>query len=82
MGKAPYLAIAAALVGATACDQTATTPIVGGPSQTATIPVEPTPARATAPGFGSKPVVLQFRGTSDGTPDQVPNPEGGPDLDA
>ena len=66
MRKAPYLAIAFALVGATACQQTATTP------DEATFD-----ARATAPAFGSKPVVLQFRGTDDSpTQQQVPNPTG------
>ena len=66
MRKAPYLAIAFALVGATACQQTATTP------NEATLD-----ARATAPAFGSKPVVLQFRGTDDSpTQQQVPNPTG------
>ena len=67
MRKAPYLAIAAALVGATACQQTATTP------DEATFD-----ARATAPAFGSKPVVLQFRGTDNSaTPQQVPDPFNG-----
>ncbi len=66
MRKAPYLAIAAALVGATACQQTATTP------DEATLD-----ARATAPGFGAKPVVLQFRGTGQGSPQEVPAPGGG-----
>ena len=66
MRKAPYLAIAAALVGATACEQTATTPI------DATFD-----ARVTAPGFGSKPMVLQFRGTGQGSPQEVPAPGGG-----
>ena len=66
MRKAPYLAIAFALVGATACQQTATTP------NEATLD-----ARATAPAFGSKPVVLQFRGTDDSpTQQQVPDPTG------
>ena len=66
MRKAPYLAIAFALVGATACQQTATTP------DEATFD-----ARATAPAFGSKPVVLQFRGTDDSpTQQQVPDPTG------
>ena len=66
MRKAPYLAIAFALVGATACQQTATTP------NEATLD-----ARATAPAFGAKPVVLQFRGTDDSpTQQQVPNPTG------
>ncbi len=64
MRNAPYLAIAAALVGATACQQTATT------LDEATLD-----ARATAPGFGAKPVVLQFRGTDNSaTPQQVPDP--------
>ena len=64
MRKAPYLAVAAALVGATACQQAATTP------NEATFD-----ARVTAPGFGSKPVVLQFRGTDNSaTPQQVPDP--------
>ena len=67
MRKAPYLAIAFALVGATACQQDATTP------NEATLD-----ARATAPAFGSKPVVLQFRGTDNSaTPQQVPNPFNG-----
>ncbi len=66
MRKAPYLAIAAALVGATACQQTATTP------DEATLD-----ARGTAPAFGAKPVVLQFRGTGQGSPQQVPAPGGG-----
>ncbi len=66
MRKAPYLAIAAALVGATACEQTATTPI------DATFD-----ARVTAPGFGSKPMVLQFRGTGQGSAQEVPAPGGG-----
>ena len=66
MRKVLYLAIAAALVGATACQQTATTP------DEATFD-----ARATAPAFGSKPVVLQFRGTDDSpTQQQVPDPTG------
>ena len=63
MRKAPYFAIAAALVGATACQQTATTPN------------EATLDAATAPGFGAKPLVLQFRGTDNSaTPQQVPDP--------
>ncbi len=72
MRKAPYLAIAAALVGATACQQTATTP------DEATFD-----ARATAPAFGSKPVVLQFRGTDNSaTPQEVPDPFNGGTIDA
>ena len=70
MRKALYLAIAAALVGATACQQTATTP------NEATFD-----ARATAPAFGAKPVVLQFRGTGEGIHQEVPAPGGGT-LDA
>ncbi len=72
MRKAPYLAIAAALVGATACQQTATTP------DEATFD-----ASATAPAFGAKPVVLQFRGTDNSaTPQQVPDPFNGGTIDA
>ena len=72
MRKAPYLAIAAALVGATACEPIATTP------NGATFD-----ARATAPAFGSKPVVLQFRGTDNSaTPQQVPDPFNGGTIDA
>jgi hypothetical protein len=66
MRKAPYLAIAAALVGATACEQTATTPnevlALGG-------------AAAIVPAFGAKPVVLQFRGTGEGIHQVVPAPD-------
>ncbi len=66
MRKAPYLAIAAALVGATACQPITTTP------NEATFD-----ARATAPAFGSKPVVLKFTGTgTNPTQQQVPNPTG------
>lgn len=68
MRKAPYLAIAAALVGTTACEQTLTNPNE--------VPA-PGVAAATVPAFGSKPVVLQFRGTSQGSAQLVPNPAGG-----
>jgi len=61
-----------AAVFAVGCEQAATNP------NEATIEAPALRgARATLPGFGAKPVVLQFRGTDQGSPQQVPDPTGG-----
>jgi len=74
--SSPILLLAA--VFAVGCEQAATNP------NEATIEAPAlSGARTTLPGFGAKPVVLQFRGTADSpTQQQVPDPGGGPDLDA
>lgn len=71
MSKSSFSAMTAAVaaVFAVGCEQAATNP------NEATIEAPALRgALATLPGFGTKPVVLQFRGTGQGSTQQVPDP--------